>query len=106
MCMIPTGSLSTHLMLVHSQEESLYFVPSEGVARNYREEIMTMKLGRRRMLGLRHLPGSSPPKCKSKCGNCRPCKSVLVPINPKMTVHAEYYPQVWRCRCNGKLYNP
>ncbi|WCJ34977.1 EPIDERMAL PATTERNING FACTOR-like protein 6 [Euphorbia peplus] len=51
-------------------------------------------------------PGSSPPRCTSKCGNCTPCKPVHVPVPPGTPVTAEYYPEAWRCKCGNKLYMP
>ncbi|MCL7022705.1 hypothetical protein MKW94_013536 [Papaver nudicaule] len=52
------------------------------------------------------VPGSSPPRCTSKCGKCRPCKPVHVPIPPGTPVTTEYYPEAWRCKCGNKLYMP
>ncbi|XP_061367367.1 EPIDERMAL PATTERNING FACTOR-like protein 5 [Gastrolobium bilobum] len=57
----------------------------------------------RRLLGG---PGSSPPRCTSKCGQCTPCKPVHVPVPPGTPVTAEYYPEAWRCKCGNKLYMP
>ncbi|KAJ4840294.1 hypothetical protein Tsubulata_025753 [Turnera subulata] len=51
-------------------------------------------------------PGSSPPRCSSKCGKCTPCKPVHVPVPPGTPVTAEYYPEAWRCKCGNKLYMP
>uniref|UniRef100_A0A5B7AU64 Epidermal patterning factor-like protein n=1 Tax=Davidia involucrata TaxID=16924 RepID=A0A5B7AU64_DAVIN len=51
-------------------------------------------------------PGSSPPRCTSKCGRCTPCKPVHVPVPPGTPVTAEYYPEAWRCKCGNKLYMP
>ncbi|XP_052187427.1 uncharacterized protein LOC127798130 [Diospyros lotus] len=52
-------------------------------------------------------PGSSPPQCTSKCGKCKPCKPVHVPVPPPRTpITAEYYPEAWRCKCGNKLYIP
>lgn len=51
-------------------------------------------------------PGSSPPRCKSKCGKCTPCKPVHVPVPPGTPVTTEYYPEAWRCKCGNKLYMP
>ncbi|KAK8696065.1 hypothetical protein V6N13_001204 [Hibiscus sabdariffa] len=51
-------------------------------------------------------PGSSPPRCISKCGNCTPCKPVHVSVPPGTPVTAEYYPEAWRCKCGNKLYMP
>ncbi|CAA0832355.1 EPIDERMAL PATTERNING FACTOR-like protein 6 [Striga hermonthica] len=59
--------------------------------------------GPRRLLGG---PGSSPPRCNSKCGRCKPCKAVHVPVPPGNPVTAEYYPEAWRCKCGNKLYMP
>eukprot|EP00249_Psilotum_nudum_P008926 c21599_g1_i2 orf=845-1282(+) len=54
----------------------------------------------------RALLGSSPPACTSKCGDCTPCNTVIVPINTGTTFSGEYYPEAWRCQCNNKIYNP
>ncbi|XP_050370436.1 EPIDERMAL PATTERNING FACTOR-like protein 6 [Argentina anserina] len=51
-------------------------------------------------------PGSSPPRCTSKCGRCSPCKPVHVPVPPGTPVTAEYYPEAWRCKCGNRLYMP
>lgn len=58
--------------------------------------------GRRNLGG----PGSSPPRCTSKCGKCTPCKPVHVPVPPGTPVTAEYYPEAWRCKCGNKLFMP
>ncbi|KAL2333059.1 hypothetical protein Fmac_014272 [Flemingia macrophylla] len=51
-------------------------------------------------------PGSSPPLCTSKCGNCTPCRPVHVTVPPGTPVTAEYYPEAWRCKCGNKLSMP
>lgn len=51
-------------------------------------------------------PGSVPPKCRSKCGKCEPCKAVQVPIQPGLITPLEYYPEAWRCKCGNKLFMP
>ncbi|XP_047324440.1 EPIDERMAL PATTERNING FACTOR-like protein 6 [Impatiens glandulifera] len=51
-------------------------------------------------------PGSWPPRCWSKCGQCTPCKPVHVPVPPGTPVTAEYYPEAWRCKCGNKYYMP
>ncbi|KAG9455210.1 hypothetical protein H6P81_008114 [Aristolochia fimbriata] len=51
-------------------------------------------------------PGSSPPRCTSKCGKCSPCKPVHVAVPPGTPVTTEYYPEAWRCKCGNKLYMP
>ncbi|RDY12971.1 EPIDERMAL PATTERNING FACTOR-like protein 6, partial [Mucuna pruriens] len=58
-------------------------------------EISSMDWSRRLLGG----PGSSPPRCTSKCGKCTPCKPVHVPVPPGTPVTAEYYPEAWRCKC-------
>ncbi|KAH6814202.1 hypothetical protein C2S51_023220 [Perilla frutescens var. frutescens] len=42
-------------------------------------------------------PGSSPPRCTSKCSGCVPCQPVHVPVPPGTRVTTEYYPEAWRC---------
>nr|XP_011461427.1 PREDICTED: EPIDERMAL PATTERNING FACTOR-like protein 6 isoform X2 [Fragaria vesca subsp. vesca] len=70
------------------------------------ESVMMMmtplSLARRYLSG----PGSSPPRCNSKCGRCTPCKPVHVPVPPGTPVTAEYYPEAWRCKCGNRLYMP
>ncbi|XP_044485436.1 EPIDERMAL PATTERNING FACTOR-like protein 4 [Mangifera indica] len=51
-------------------------------------------------------PGSSPPTCRSKCGNCSPCSPVHVPIQPGFITPLEYYPEAWRCKCGNNLFMP
>ncbi|XP_019430562.1 PREDICTED: EPIDERMAL PATTERNING FACTOR-like protein 6 [Lupinus angustifolius] len=68
------------------------------------EGIKEFSLGwARRFLGG---PGSSPPQCTSKCGNCTPCTPVHLPVPPGTPVIAEYYPEAWRCKCGNKLNLP
>ncbi|KAL4297417.1 hypothetical protein GQ457_12G030450 [Hibiscus cannabinus] len=65
-------------------------------------QVHALSLARRFLSG----PGSSPPRCVSKCGNCAPCKPVHVSVPPGTPVTAEYYPEAWRCKCGNKLYMP
>ncbi|CAA7392926.1 unnamed protein product [Spirodela intermedia] len=51
-------------------------------------------------------PGSYPPRCSSKCGDCTPCRPVHVAVPPGTPVLTEYYPEAWRCKCGGRLYMP
>ncbi|KAI0519321.1 hypothetical protein KFK09_006763 [Dendrobium nobile] len=51
-------------------------------------------------------PGSYPPRCTLKCGDCSPCYPVHVPVPPGTPVIAEYYPEAWRCKCGNKLFMP
>ncbi|CAO2197131.1 unnamed protein product [Urochloa humidicola] len=59
---------------------------------------------RRRMLA--EGPGSYPPRCTSKCGECNPCYPVHVTVPPGVPVTTEYYPEAWRCKCGNRLYMP
>ncbi|KAA0060006.1 EPIDERMAL PATTERNING FACTOR-like protein 6 [Cucumis melo var. makuwa] len=69
---------------------------------NCEDQDQFMRLPRRGLGG----PGSSPPRCTSKCGKCTPCTAVHVPVPPGTPVTAEYYPEAWRCKCGNKLYMP
>ncbi|WVZ68371.1 hypothetical protein U9M48_017319 [Paspalum notatum var. saurae] len=60
---------------------------------------------RRRRL-LTEGPGSYPPRCTSKCGDCSPCYPVHVAVPPGVPVTTEYYPEAWRCKCGNRLYMP
>ena len=51
-------------------------------------------------------PGSYPPRCTSKCGDCSPCYPVHVAVPPGVPVTNEYYPEAWRCKCGNRLYMP
>ncbi|XP_020590737.1 EPIDERMAL PATTERNING FACTOR-like protein 5 [Phalaenopsis equestris] len=51
-------------------------------------------------------PGSSPPTCRSRCGQCFPCWPVHVAIQPGRSFPLEYYPEAWRCKCGNKLFMP
>ncbi|KAJ8499768.1 hypothetical protein OPV22_010320 [Ensete ventricosum] len=51
-------------------------------------------------------PGSYPPRCTGKCGDCTPCNPVHVAVPPGTPVTTEYYPEAWRCKCGNKLYMP
>ncbi|KAF5930719.1 hypothetical protein HYC85_031592 [Camellia sinensis] len=74
------------------------------MSKGHKREEVSLSLGRtRRLLSG---PGSSPPRCASKCGKCTPCKPVHVPVPPGTPVTAEYYPEAWRCKCGNKLYMP
>eukprot|EP01018_Ginkgo_biloba_P040052 Gb_05485 [translate_table: standard] len=66
-------------------------------------DVVGMRIGGRRYLSG---PGSSPPRCISKCGKCTPCKPVHVPVPPGTPITSEYYPEAWRCKCGNKLYMP
>ncbi|KAJ0007390.1 hypothetical protein Pint_30636 [Pistacia integerrima] len=66
------------------------------------DEEVALSSARRLLSG----PGSSPPRCTSKCGKCTPCQPVHVPVPPGTPVTAEYYPEAWRCKCGNKLYMP
>ncbi|KAJ3676491.1 hypothetical protein LUZ60_003903 [Juncus effusus] len=57
---------------------------------------------RRKLIG----PGSHPPRCMFKCGNCSPCRPVHVAVPPGSHVIMEYYPEAWRCMCGNRLYMP
>ncbi|KAL3749033.1 hypothetical protein ACJRO7_010169 [Eucalyptus globulus] len=57
---------------------------------------------RRRLAG----PGSAPPSCRSKCGDCSPCQPVHVPVQPGLDTPPEYHPEAWRCKCGNKLFMP
>ncbi|KAG6533264.1 hypothetical protein ZIOFF_007130 [Zingiber officinale] len=51
-------------------------------------------------------PGSYPPLCAAKCGECTPCNPVHEAVRPGQPAVEEYYPEAWRCKCGNKLYMP
>lgn len=82
--------------------DHFYFQEFEKT-RGYDEQMeVSSSMARRFLSG----PGSSPPRCTSKCGNCTPCKPVHVAMPPGTPVTTEYYPEAWRCKCGNKLYMP
>ncbi|XP_066319584.1 EPIDERMAL PATTERNING FACTOR-like protein 1 [Miscanthus floridulus] len=66
--------------------------------------------------------GSTPPSCHSRCSACNPCMPVQVTTAPGLgrtvrvtddavTVagfsrYSNYKPLGWKCRCDGRLYDP
>ena len=64
--------------------------------------------------------GSTPPSCRNRCSACNPCTPVQVTTVPGLgggarvtddTVagfsrYSNYKPLWWKCRCDGRLYDP
>lgn len=70
--------------------------------------------------------GSTPPSCRNRCSACNPCMPVQVTTVPGLgrgaratdvdddTVavaagfsrYSNYKPLGWKCRCDGRLYDP
>ncbi|RLN09766.1 EPIDERMAL PATTERNING FACTOR-like protein 1 [Panicum miliaceum] len=64
--------------------------------------------------------GSTPPSCRNRCSACNPCTPVQVTTVPGLggaarvtddTVagfsrYSNYKPLGWKCRCDGRLYDP
>nr|ACG46522.1 hypothetical protein [Zea mays] len=70
--------------------------------------------------------GSTPPSCRNRCSACNPCMPVQVTTVPGLgrgaratdvdddTVavaagfsrYSNYNPLGWKCRCDGRLYDP
>lgn len=65
--------------------------------------------------------GSTPPSCHNRCSACNPCTPVQVTTVPGLgrssvrvtddTVaafsrYSNYKPLGWKCRCDGRLYDP
>ncbi|KAL3505982.1 hypothetical protein ACH5RR_031364 [Cinchona calisaya] len=97
------ATITALVFLLLSSVSPLSFNPDRQVrGAILREEKRVGVLTRRRLIG----PGSSPPTCRSKCGNCAPCKPVHVPIQPGFSRPLEYYPEAWRCKCGNKLFMP
>ncbi|KAJ6855991.1 hypothetical protein NC651_040570 [Populus alba x Populus x berolinensis] len=82
--------------------DNFYFQEFEKTRSGYDEQVeVSSSMARRFLSG----PGSSPPRCTSKCGNCTPCKPVHVAMPPGTPVTTEYYPEAWRCKCGNKFMN-
>ncbi|KAL6979011.1 hypothetical protein U1Q18_020676 [Sarracenia purpurea var. burkii] len=77
----------------------------EIIASKEKNEISSLRVVRRTRRFL-SWPGSSPPRCSSKCGHCTPCKPVHVSVPPGTPVTTEYYPEAWRCKCGNKVFMP
>ncbi|KAL9250084.1 EPIDERMAL PATTERNING FACTOR-like protein [Drosera capensis] len=78
----------------------------------------------------RSLIGSRPPRCESRCRNCRHCEAIQVPVTPQQRfkpaeggTHSlqnstpttqytrgddmtNYIPMSWRCKCGDFIFNP
>ncbi|KAG8481074.1 hypothetical protein CXB51_025808 [Gossypium anomalum] len=78
------------------------FQEREGSKKRSGSGVLDRFIAQKRLSG----PSSSPPSCRSKCGNCSPCKPVHVPIQPGFSMPLEYYPEAWRCKCGNKLFMP
>ncbi|XP_059070055.1 polygalacturonase-like isoform X2 [Cryptomeria japonica] len=67
-------------------------------------------------IGASILSGSRPPNCRDKCKGCRPCVPVLFIVNhryhQKPTFNsvkgseADYYPEIWKCKCGKNIFEP
>ncbi|CAO2194039.1 unnamed protein product [Urochloa humidicola] len=57
---------------------------------------------------LSRLPGSRPPCCERKCGECAPCKPVQVRAGAALRRPecANYEPVGWKCKCGAALFDP
>ncbi|XP_077217218.1 uncharacterized protein LOC143851619 [Tasmannia lanceolata] len=109
--LLSTGSSCLDIKSLSGRKTECYIQGTEATVE--KEESGKMGVWRRRSqsswsIRRRFLsrPGSSPPRCISKCGKCTPCKPVHVPVPPGTRVTTEYYPEAWRCKCGGKLYMP
>ncbi|KAJ6291262.1 hypothetical protein OIU76_023341 [Salix suchowensis] len=88
--------------LSDQKADNFYFQDFEKTGGSDEQTEVSLSMARRFLSG----PGSSPPRCTSKCGNCTPCKPVHVAMPPGTPVTAEYYPEAWRCKCGNRLYMP
>ncbi|KAJ6421849.1 hypothetical protein OIU84_026885 [Salix udensis] len=88
--------------LSDQKADNFYFQDFEKTGGSDEQMEVSLSMARRFLSG----PGSSPPRCTSKCGNCTPCKPVHVAMPPGTPVTAEYYPEAWRCKCGNRLYMP
>ncbi|KMZ68479.1 EPIDERMAL PATTERNING FACTOR-LIKE protein 1 [Zostera marina] len=59
--------------------------------------------------------GSTPPSCHRRCDQCNPCIAVQVPTLPVAGLrrntdsfrgYPNYKPLGWKCRCQGRFFNP
>ncbi|XP_062220960.1 EPIDERMAL PATTERNING FACTOR-like protein 1 [Phragmites australis] len=64
--------------------------------------------------------GSTPPSCHNRCSACNPCTPVQVTTVPRssrsarvaddvvtgFSRYSNYKPLGWKCRCDGRLYDP
>ncbi|PKU79373.1 EPIDERMAL PATTERNING FACTOR-like protein 4 [Dendrobium catenatum] len=93
-------AMSTGLLeILQQKEESRFLRPS--VLKDEQWQLWAAD-GRRRLAG----PGSSPPICRSRCGDCFPCRPIHVTIQQGQSIPLEYYPEAWRCKCRDKFFIP
>ncbi|CAO2161416.1 unnamed protein product [Urochloa humidicola] len=60
---------------------------------------------------LSRLPGSRPPCCERKCGECTPCTPVQVRAGAaegrlRRPDCANYEPVGWKCKCGAAVFDP
>ena len=52
------------------------------------------------------IKGSYPATCHLKCNECRPCVPIQVSVRTMTVEENQYYPMVWKCMCQSKLFSP
>ncbi|XP_016457907.1 EPIDERMAL PATTERNING FACTOR-like protein 2 [Nicotiana tabacum] len=89
---------------------------------------ITQRKDEEKMLKVRSLIGSRPPRCEGRCRNCGPCEAVQVPIVPNLKHQqlrshqfnafpkflaysrgddiSNYKPMCWKCKCGNFMFNP
>ncbi|KAI0524908.1 hypothetical protein KFK09_004298 [Dendrobium nobile] len=92
-------AMSTGLLEILQQKEEWSFLRPD-VLKDKQWQLWAA--GRRRLAG----PGSSPPICRSRCGDCFPCRPIHVTIQQGQSIPLEYYPEAWRCKCRDKFFIP
>lgn len=93
--------------------------------------VFTQRKNEEKMIKMRSLIGSRPPRCEGRCRNCGPCEAVQVPIVPNLKnqqtsrIHnqlnsypnlflaysrgddiSNYKPMCWKCKCGNFFFNP
>uniref|UniRef100_A0A7C9DXE7 Epidermal patterning factor-like protein n=1 Tax=Opuntia streptacantha TaxID=393608 RepID=A0A7C9DXE7_OPUST len=87
--------IATHHKPKHSSLRNKSFI-NENPSHSYRKGPKGEELGREL-----YPVGSRLPDCSHACGECSPCKRVMVSFK----CSSESCPIVYRCMCNGKYYH-
>ncbi|XP_059630275.1 EPIDERMAL PATTERNING FACTOR-like protein 2 [Cornus florida] len=112
---------------------SLTLVRFMAEGRTISKLVESHQMGREeRVVVMRSLIGSSPPRCERKCSSCGHCEAIQVPVVPQFNGHnmmimsnglhlvatvptieyargdyiSNYKPMCWKCKCGELLFNP
>ncbi|XP_038718448.1 EPIDERMAL PATTERNING FACTOR-like protein 2 [Tripterygium wilfordii] len=126
--------ISVLLLLVSSLTQVRFIAAGRGI-RQLKETALVRehspmyspKHEEKKIVVVRSLIGSSPPRCERRCSNCGHCEAVQVPVTTKVNGHyrrssfvartpivaysrgediSNYKPMSWKCKCGDLIFNP